>query len=82
MTRTESQNKRLLKYMIKGHSISPRRADYLFDITRLAARIRDLKDIGIEFDDKMEYVGKHIKFKRYWIPKETVKKYQRKYGTQ
>ena len=73
--RREAQNKRLLRFLLRGHSISHRRADYILDITRLAARIRDLKDIGIKFEDKMEYVG-DIKFKRYWLPKKLIVAYK------
>jgi hypothetical protein len=77
MTQRESQNKRLLKWLISGRSISFRRADYVLNIPRLAARIRDLKDIGIIIEDKMEYVGKDFKFKRYWIDKKICERYRK-----
>lgn len=75
-SRRESQNKMLLKHLIKGRSITPRRADALFGITRLAARIRNIKDKGIVIEDQMEYHGP-VRFKRYWIDSKTVEAYKK-----
>jgi hypothetical protein len=54
----------------------PRMADYKLGITRLAARIKDLKYAGIFVEGEMQYVGP-VRFKKYWIPKETCKAYHK-----
>lgn len=73
--RRESQNKRLLKYLIQGRSIAPKRASFIMGIERLAARIKDLRYKGIVIEDQMEFHGP-VKFKRYWINPKTVKAYK------
>jgi len=41
-----SQNQRVLKHLEQGRTITAKEAWIIFGIMRLAARIRDLKDLG------------------------------------
>ena len=52
----KSQCKTILKYLQEGHSITQIEASDKFRITRLAARISDLRDRG--YDIVSEQVGK------------------------
>jgi len=46
-TTTESQNKRIRKYLESGRSLTGFDAFYMFGCWRLPARINDLKKIGV-----------------------------------
>ena len=57
---------------MKEHGrISQIRATYDLGITRLGARIWDLKRLGIEIRDEMIYKtdehGEHVRWKEYWL---------------
>ena len=58
-----SQKKRILAWMLKGHSITPLEALNMFGCLRLGARIADIKEMG--FDVKSHFVStatqKHVK---------------------
>lgn len=62
--RTESQNKVLRKHLESGKSISPLMALNKFGIYRLAARIRNLKDDGMNISTTMIYLNP-VKFAKY-----------------
>lgn len=49
-----SQNKRILAFLLEGHSITPLAALIMFDTLRLSARISDLRGEG--WDIKTERV--------------------------
>ena len=41
-----TQSSQILKYLENGHSLTPRKAMVEFGVMRLAARIKDLRDVG------------------------------------
>jgi hypothetical protein len=49
-TTTESQNKRIRKYLETGRSLTGMEALYLFGCWRLPARVDDLKKQGVKFE--------------------------------
>ena len=67
--RTESQNKVLRKHLESGKSISPLMALNRFGIYRLAARIRNLKDDGMNISTTMIYLNP-VKFAKYKLVKK------------
>lgn len=67
--RTESQNKVLRKHLESGKSISPLMALNKFGIYRLAARIRNLKDDGMNISTTMIYLNP-VKFAKYKLVKK------------
>ncbi len=67
--RTESQNKVLRKHLESGKSISPLQALNRFGIYRLAARIRNLKDDGMNISTTMIYLNP-VKFAKYKLVKK------------
>jgi len=68
-TTTESQNKRIRKYLESGRSLTGFDAFYMFGCWRLPARINDLKKIGVNIaptemieitsDGKIKHVAKY-----------------------
>lgn len=65
----DSQCKTILKYLQEGHSITQIKASDKFRITRLAARISDLKKRG--YDIVSEEVGKGFgRYVRYHLAYE------------
>lgn len=67
--RTESQNKVLRKHLESGKSIAPMQALNRFGIYRLAARIRNLKDDGMNISTTMIYLNP-VKFAKYKLVKK------------
>ena len=67
--KTESQNKVLRKHLESGKSISPLQALNRFGIYRLAARIRNLKDDGMNISTTMIYLNP-VKFAKYKLVKK------------
>ena len=57
-----SQEKRILKYLQRGKSLTPLGALRLFDCLRLGARIYDLRMLGYKIITKMRKVpsGKYV----------------------
>jgi hypothetical protein len=49
----ESQNKTIRKHLESGQLITPRYADRKYGIMRLAARIKDLRDLGLNITTTM-----------------------------
>jgi hypothetical protein len=45
---TKSQSKRILKHLQDGNMLTPRDAAELFDCWRLAARIHELREQGLD----------------------------------
>jgi hypothetical protein len=65
----DSQCKTILKYLQEGHSITQIEASDKFRITRLAARVSDLKKRG--YDIVSEEVGKGFgRYVRYHLAYE------------
>ena len=62
----ESQNKAIKAHLEKGYTINAIQALEMFGCFRLAARIKDLKDIGMVIDKAMiaNKEGKH--YALYW----------------
>lgn len=62
---SECQNRRILEYLQKGHRITQRDAYRLFNCSRLASRISDLKNQfmidGIDSRFIKTTSGKHVK---------------------
>lgn len=67
----DSQCKQILSFLKAGRGITQRLADDLFGVTRLGARIHDLKSHG--YNIKSEWMegenrfGSHTRFKRYFL---------------
>lgn len=74
MERTNSQNRKVLRWMKERGSITPQDA-LTFGCMRLAARIKDLRDGGTDIiTDTMEYTdtdGKTTRFASYRLRGKT-----------
>lgn len=74
MERTNSQNRKVLRWMKERGSITPQDA-LTFGCMRLAARIKDLRDGGTDIiTDTMEYTdtdGKTTRFASYRLREMT-----------
>lgn len=72
MERTDSQNRKVLRWMTERGSITPQDA-LTFGCMRLAARIKDLRDGGADIiTDTMEYTdGKTTRFASYRLREMT-----------
>lgn len=53
----KSQRQRILAYLLKGHSISPMRALYMFNCFRLSGRILELRKAHYNIHTEMVTVG-------------------------
>lgn len=66
-----SQNDRLLSALKAGASVTPMHALAQLGIFRLAARVRDLRDEGVEINSEFVSVenrwGERCRVKRYWL---------------
>lgn len=66
-----NQQEMVIEYMTYFGSITPMEAFAELDITRLSAKIYDLKREGYIFDEKRETVvnryGEKVSYKRFWI---------------
>lgn len=63
-----SQNKMLRDWFKRGKSITPLRALNTMGIYRLAARVNELRNQGMNIVSEMQYVGP-VKFARYKLLK-------------
>lgn len=63
---TQSQNKQVLQHLQAGKAISTWTAIKTFNITRLSARIKNLRDSGVEIYGKMVEHGKK-RYKVYYL---------------
>jgi hypothetical protein len=61
---TESQNKRIRKYLESGKSLTPLEALYLFNCFRLGARVHNLKSEGMNIESEMIEITSDGKTKR------------------
>ena len=65
------QCEKILRFMGLYGSITPNEAKDVCRCQRLASRIRDLKDLGIGIDGKMESGvnadGDTVPYKKYWL---------------
>lgn len=72
-----NQQEMVIEYMTDFGSITPMEAFANLGVTRLSAKIYDLKREGYIFDEKRETIvnryGKKVSYKRFWI-KEKPKK--------
>jgi len=64
---TESQSQAILRYMRSGYEITSLEALKLFNCMRLAARIADIKDMGIEITDRWITRDDGVRFKAYRV---------------
>jgi hypothetical protein len=62
-----SQEMQILEYLEKGNEITTFEAFTLFQITRLSAKIFDLRESGHEILDEWETSENGKRFKRYYI---------------
>jgi hypothetical protein len=64
---TESQNKTVLKHLVKYGSITANEAIRLYSIQRLSARIYDLKDKGVRIGSEIQFnpINKSIHWSKY-----------------
>lgn len=67
----KTQNDMLLAYMKKGKSITSLGAYDMFGITRLSARVFDLRSSGINIKDKFIHVknrwNEEVRVKQYYL---------------
>jgi hypothetical protein len=70
---TPNQYTTLRDYLLQGHSITSMEAFELFGITRLSAKIFDLRKAGYDVQSKTELsvtrYGTKCYYSRYYIPK-------------
>ena len=70
-----NQQEMVIEYMTDFGSITPMEAFAELGVTRLSAKIYDLKREGYIFGEKRETVvnryGKKVSFKRFWIKEKT-----------
>ena len=64
---TESQSQAILRYMRSGYEITSLEALKLFNCMRLAARIADIKDMGIDIADRWITRDDGVRFKAYRV---------------
>lgn len=64
---TETQTQAILRHMRSGYEITALEALNLFNCMRLAGRIRDIKDSGIEVTDRWITRDDGKRFKAYRI---------------
>ena len=64
----ESQSKMIKEFLLNGGRLTQLKALKLFGCMRLASRINDLRNEGMEIITKMEKRGKK-RFAVYYIPK-------------
>jgi hypothetical protein len=68
---TQSQCATIQRYLERGYRINTKKARRLCQCERLAARISDLKEKGLEIDGVMvsyiNSVGQKIRYKEYFL---------------
>jgi cephalosporin-C deacetylase-like acetyl esterase len=64
---TESQNNAILRYMQQGKELTALEALKLFNCMRLAARINDIKEMGIDIADRWITRDDGKRFKAYRV---------------
>jgi hypothetical protein len=62
---TETQTQAILRHMRSGYEITALEALKLFSCMRLAARIADIKDQGIDITDRWITRDDGVRFKAY-----------------
>lgn len=65
--KTESQAQAILRFMQQGYEVTPMDALMRFKCMRLASRIRDIRDSGIEIADRWVTRDDGKRFKAYRI---------------
>lgn len=68
-----TQNEKILQYMMEVGGISSIDAFKKFAITRLSARIKDLRDKGYQIDSVWEKSKKGARYVRYYLRKKAKK---------
>jgi hypothetical protein len=63
----QSQNKMILAFMQNGRSITALEALELFGCFRLASRINDIQNQGIDVKSEFITLENKKKVKRYWV---------------
>ena len=70
---TESQNRIILAHLIKHKSITSMDAFELYGVTRLSARIYNLREqghkIGLVWEESVNRYGRPVRYGRYFIEK-------------
>lgn len=73
-----TQKTAILEYLLKGNRLTSMKAFKLFGVTRLSARIFDLKDEGFpickEMKTEKNRYGEKTTFAEYWIADDYLKK--------
>jgi hypothetical protein len=67
---TESQNKRIKEYLMKGKSLTPLDALYMFSCFALSSRISDLRKQGVNIKSELIEITSEGKTKR--VSKYTI----------
>lgn len=68
-----TQSEKILAYMTEIGGISSMDAFKKFSITRLSARIKDLRDKGYQIDSVWEKSKKGARYTRYYLRKKAKK---------
>lgn len=67
----KNQTNRLLAHLRAGKTITPLESWKVLGIYRLAARIYDLRELGVNIDSELITIrnryGDRVKVKRYWL---------------
>lgn len=72
---TEPQNKQIRAHLMSGKSLTPLEALNLYGCFRLASRIHEIKDQGVDIDKIMVDVGRK-KVAMYFCPKVFLKSWE------
>jgi hypothetical protein len=64
---TETQAQAILRHMRSGYEITALEALKLFNCMRLAARIADIKEMGIDIADRWVTRDDGVRFKAYRV---------------
>lgn len=66
MSNKKTQYKKILDHLLSGKTINPLQALNKYKCMRLAARINEMRDDGINIESQMVYT-QSSKYKEYWI---------------
>ena len=80
----QTQNAKVLKRLATHGCITSMDAIYRYSITRLAARINNLReagwDIKTQMDSKTDFDGNTDRFARYWLSEKQIRKARKAVG--
>ena len=73
MKKRESQNMTVFLHLAKGRTLTALEAVYVYDIGRLSARIKDLRNLGHNIKTDMVYGANYTRYGVYTLKKRGKK---------